>query len=187
MSVTEADLVDLRCQTFHRPWSEAIIRPRPALARVSTPKNVENRPKPPARGQVGRFMGVYTGKKIDLVGLRMLTTGLGYDWGVDDLSPPGFILGLVRVMGVIPAKTSPAVEPWYFGATDRYGNPNVGWRLGEVVRFAEPVPCKPRCAQGWWRVPPEALDAVRAQCGPILPSLPRPAPAPSPQGRLFSL
>ncbi len=172
------DLDDARGFTFWRGWAEAIVWPVPQCARALNRKDIDNRPYAPPRSRVGKLFAVHTGQKVDHDGLAWMAEAYGYDWTADDLAEPGVILGVVRLAGLAEGQ-----PPWHFGPT-RHGRPNFGWRLDSLIAFDEPLPCKPRCAQGWWRVPPDVLPALRVRCGLPAEATPRPPPAarpPSPQ------
>lgn len=74
----------------------------------------------------------------------------------DDIRPfGGCIVGMVDIVGCVSASDS----PWFFG--------DYGFHLADPVAFREPIPCKG--ALGFFTVPPDVMERVRAQVGGIRP------------------
>lgn len=119
--------------TFWRPWGDAIIRPVPAGAIAPHSKRIDNRPNPPPANRIGRHIAIHTSQTTSQWGLDWLRDVYGYKWTADDCSPPGCIIGVARVVGVIDRGD----VPWYFGPTFE-GKKNYGWILDDV-RAIEPV------------------------------------------------
>lgn len=153
--------MDLRGFTFWRPWVEAIVRPVPRGATAPHPKRVDNRPlRCPLSSRVGRHIALHAGQKVHREGLDWVNATFGYGWTEADLSPPGAILGVARVVGVADPSA-----PWHFGA-EYNGHPNVGWLLDDVVAFESPVfglgGAPIPGALGCWRLPEDVRLAVLA-------------------------
>lgn len=131
---------ELRGLTFHRPWPTAIL----ALG-----KDVENRPLRPPRHLIGSLVAVHTGLRFDAAGADKIFRVTGTRVSPAD-EPPGCIVGVFRLTGFIVASSS----PWFTGP---YGLTFVD------ARAIEPVPCKPKFALGWWRVPEPTARLVLAR------------------------
>lgn len=160
LAAAPPSLLDVRGFTFWRPWVEAIAYPVPSGAYAPTPKRIDNRPPRSAlASRVGRYIALHVGQTTHAEGLDWINATFGYGWADRDLAPLGSILGVARVVG-----RDPPGDPWHFGETYA-GKPNEGWRLDDVVTFAEPLfgpggaPIKG--ALGCWVLPDDVLAAVR--------------------------
>lgn len=145
--------------TLSGPWPDAILRPVPPGARAPGPKDVENRSRRPPAARLGSWVAVHSSRKVDRAGLEWLRNTFGYPWGAADLSPPGLILGVVRLLDAPPLVAESPGDPWYFGPR-RGGKPNVGWRLGEALAVA-PLPWR-KGFLGCWPLPGDVRDALDA-------------------------
>lgn len=153
------DPVNVWGMAFHRPWGEAIVRPVPQGATAPGPKRIDNRGRPlvwyiDAGSMHGAWVAVYAAAKVDRAGLEWMARTYGYAWTEADLAPKATLLGAVQFDGFVAGGD----HPWYFGA-EHNGRRNYGWRIARVVAFPEPVPHKPACAQGVWRI--QGADGAR--------------------------
>lgn len=88
-----------------------------------------------------------------------------YDWHL--LARMGTTLPLGAVVAVATLDTierTEEVRGWLSparGATGDFSDDRWAWRLSNVLRLPEPVPC--RGAQGLWTLPPSVLERVEAQ------------------------
>lgn len=137
---------EIRGLTLWRPWVWSIVH---------ASKRIENRPWAPPRSIIGQFVALHAGKHWDYDGATRIVQVHPEMPRTADLHPVG-IVGVARVVDVITSASSGLPKSqwhWYFGP--------FGWLLEEVIALPKPVPC--RGAQGLWPLPPNVLDAVRAQ------------------------
>jgi hypothetical protein len=130
---------ELRGLTFWRPWPTAMCR---------LGKDIENRPKPPPRQLIGSLVAIHTGQRFDASGAAKIARLTGVQLTSPD-SRPGDIVGVFRLTGFVVTSSS----PWFTGP---YG------LTFTDLRTIDPVPCKPKFALGWWRVPGEVAKVVLA-------------------------
>lgn len=153
------DDIDVRGFTFWRPWGECIVRSVPAGASAPHRKRIDNRPPRSAlASRVGRYIAVHVGRTTHADGLAWINATFGYGWTVDNLAPPGSIIGTARVVG----REAPG-DPWHFGATYQ-GKANEGWALDDVTAFAEPILGAGGAmidgALGCWALPDDVRERV---------------------------
>ncbi len=159
----------MKALSITRPWPELILR---------CGKSVENRTwKTSYRGPIllhaAQSWAVNARPFAEYVELA-----LGRDLGVSAVARkasehPTGIVGVADLVDVCSAEMAPAhgrvadpgwpcsCGPWAMAAQHH-------WRLANVRRFAEPVPC--RGALGLWTVPNEAPDFVAAAVAAQLPA-----------------
>ena len=151
----------MRALTLHRPWCWAIFDLPEGDA-----KRIENRRWRPPREIIGVPLAIHAGKTFDHEGAEHIAKTMGLAVPPRYAHPEG-IVGVVTVVDVLDegdlytAQTLldklPGQERWFSGP--------FGWVLADVVRLAEPVPC--RGMQGLWTLPREVLVEVAWQMGQI--------------------
>lgn len=144
---------DLLALTLHRPWDWAILEGH---------KPVENRKWPPPQWLIGKRLAIHSGLTYDEDGADWIQLNFGHlsvpekaemrDWA-------GHIVGLVTLTGFFKAGQLDLLnrprgrDAWAFGPWC--------WEVSDPVKLQRPV--RVRGAQKLWRVPDDALAAIRRQ------------------------
>jgi hypothetical protein len=148
----------MRALTLWQPWGWAI---------VAGHKPVENRPWPPPRNMVGEPFAIHAGKRWHEDGADAILDLIGLDEFPNDpmVKAAGAVIGMATVDRVVRSNATAGFDDahpgtltdyerlWYFGP--------FGWVLRDVVRLAEPVPC--RGFQMFWTLPAQVEAKVRSQ------------------------
>lgn len=144
----------MRALTLWQPWAWAV---------VAGHKPIENRPWPIPRSMIGVPFALHAGKRWDERGADAIADLLD----LDELPPAARVTGAIvgtavvssaSILGVgVRRDTPPGILPvewrrWFFGP---YGWPITG------TAIPEPIPC--RGLQGFWPLPADLEDQVRAQ------------------------
>lgn len=158
---------EIRGLTLHRPWGRCFLLPP---SKVAGPKRVENRTWYPRWACQAMHRGIahawrervlwlalHGGQKLDREALDQVRI-LGWP----DLHPgePGQIVAVCRLARVLDVQAlghrhaEVTAHGWW--ARGPYL-----WEVDRVVELPDPVPC--RGAQGLWRLPQVALDALVMQ------------------------
>ena len=147
----------MRALTLFQPWGWAV---------VAGHKLVENRPWPPPRNMIGVPFAVHAGKRYDWNGeVAIAAAGVTMADGDPAFDARGAVIGIATVERVVRTNATPGFDEahpgtltddqrrWYFGP--------YGWVLRDVVRLADPVPC--RGFQMYWTLPADVEAQVRRQ------------------------
>lgn len=145
--------------TVHRPWGFGFS---------DLGKGIENRDWLPPEDQVGGWIALHAGLRLDMEALAWLREAgfeLPDDGGPTGIVAVGHLAGAVELVDQgmryplgdraacrAIAESRLHGKPWLFG--------RFGWCFDEVVPV-DPVPC--RGAQKLWRVPADETELVRAR------------------------
>ena len=141
-------------------------------------KPIENRKQPPPRTVMGRLLALHSGQHYDQE-LEAWIRGRFPDlvWPAEP-GPAGFIVTVVRVVGVLPPDVGRAqhvlplaLPPWWRPEDSRWKmEDRFGWIVtapdgGRPRRLARPVPAMGH--QGLWYCDDSQLAQIREQIGSI--------------------
>ena len=126
----------MKALTLIRPWAWAI---------VASTKRIENRTWVPYKAMLGQRIAIHAGQKLDAWDYQVIAEIHGSD--PDASCEDQGIVGTALLTGVVTESD----DPWFNGP--------YGWTLDDVVRLAEPIPCKG--AQGFWRLPADIAARIK--------------------------
>jgi hypothetical protein len=124
--------------TIHQPWSWAIAEGH---------KPIENRTwAPPLKVLRGNtFLAIHAGAQLDGDGIIFLRDEIGLEL------PKTFTMRAIVAIAKLDGVVTESVSPYFFGP--------YGWRLKDVIKLADPIPC--RGLQKLWRPPPDVQAIAR--------------------------
>jgi hypothetical protein len=168
----------LRALSFLQPWLWAILEEHKGFRVGDRFYAVENRSRPAPRGMLGQRFALHASRGHDRDGRAFVMRALPPEVsrsGIDD-APRGALVGTALLAGAVQVLvdqvtgqkvlSAPPVggvsgsmfeatgaSPWAFGAWV--------YLLTDIRRLSEPVPVKGML--GFWRVPEDIADVVRAR------------------------
>lgn len=163
-------LHQLAALTLWRPWDHWM---------ADGTKPIENRKTPPPKTVMGRLLALHSGQHYDKDGEAWIRGRFpDLEWPVVP-DPPGFVVTVVRVVGVLPPSTGRAqsdlllraLPPWWRPEDSRWKmEDRYGWIVtapdGDRPRRLE-RPVKASGHQGLWYLDASQLAQVREQIGAV--------------------